>query len=89
MCVGCSAKAARATASAVGSNPIAFLIPCHPVIRAGGITGDYAGGATRKRCMLAWEASRQSIGAAEMEQAGGALRRVPFPPTKSTPARQQ
>ncbi|MDE2783017.1 MAG: MGMT family protein, partial [Gemmatimonadota bacterium] len=58
----CSAKAARATGSAVGSNPIAFLIPCHRVIRAGGITGDYAAGATRKRCMLAWEASRQSIG---------------------------
>ena len=56
----CSAKAARATGSAVGSNPIAFLIPCHRVIRAGGITGNYAGGATRKRCMLAWEASRQS-----------------------------
>ncbi|MYA33565.1 MAG: methylated-DNA--[protein]-cysteine S-methyltransferase [Gemmatimonadales bacterium] len=56
----CSAKAARATGSAVGSNPIAFLIPCHRVIRAGGITGDYAGGGARKRCMLAWEASRQS-----------------------------
>ena len=56
----CSAQAARATGSAVGSNPIAFLIPCHRVIRTGGIAGNYAGGATRKRCMLAWEASRQS-----------------------------
>ena len=56
----CSAQAARATASAVGRNPIAFLIPCHRVIRAEGITGNYAWGVTRKRCMLAWEASRQS-----------------------------
>jgi len=58
----CNAKAARATGSAVGKNPIAFLIPCHRVIRAGGITGNYAGGATRKRCMLAWEASRRFTG---------------------------
>ena len=68
----CSAQAARATGSAVGKNPIAFLIPCHRVIRAGGITGNYAGGVTRKRCMLAWEASRQFSGGAEMEQAGSA-----------------
>ena len=53
-----SAQAARATGSAVGRNPVAFLIPCHRVIRAEGITGDYAWGVTRKRCMLAWEASR-------------------------------
>lgn len=55
----CSARAARATGSAVARNPVAFLIPCHRVIRAEGITGDYAWGVTRKRCMLAWEASRQ------------------------------
>lgn len=62
---------ARATRSTARRNPIAVLIPCHRVIRAGGITGTYAGGATLKRCMLAWEASRQSIRGAEMEQAGG------------------
>ncbi|MCY3987193.1 MAG: methylated-DNA--[protein]-cysteine S-methyltransferase [Gammaproteobacteria bacterium] len=67
-----SARAARATGSAVGKNPIAFLIPCHRVIRAGGITGNYAGGVTRKRCMLAWEASRQLSGGTEMGQPGGA-----------------
>ncbi|MDE0680966.1 MAG: methylated-DNA--[protein]-cysteine S-methyltransferase [Gammaproteobacteria bacterium] len=67
-----SAQAARATGSAVGKNPIGFLIPCHRVIRAGGITGNYAGGVTRKRCMLAWEASRQFTGGAEMGQAGSA-----------------
>ena len=67
----CSAQAARATGTAVGSNPVAFLIPCHRVIRADGITGNYAGGATRKRCMLAWEASRQLIDGGETDQAGG------------------
>lgn len=55
----CSANAARATGNAVAGNPIAFLIPCHRVIRAGGNTGNYAGGVARKRCMLAWEAGRQ------------------------------
>jgi len=69
----CSARAARATGSAVGKNPIAFLIPCHRVIRAGGITGNYAGGVTRKRCILAWEASRQLTGGTDMGQAGGAV----------------
>ena len=54
----CSARAARATGNAVGSNPIVFLIPCHRVIRAGGVTGNYGGGVTRKRCMLGWEAGR-------------------------------
>ena len=68
----CSAQAARATGNAVGKNPIAFLIPCHRVIRAGGITGNYAGGVTRKRCMLAWEASRHSPGGTEVGQDGGA-----------------
>ena len=68
----CSAQAARATGNAVGKNPIAFLIPCHRVIRAGGITGNYAGGVTRKRCMLAWEASRHSTGGTEVGQDGGA-----------------
>ncbi len=58
----CSAQAARATGSAAGRNPVAFLIPCHRVIRAEGISGDYAWGVTRKRCMLAWEVSRQSTG---------------------------
>ncbi|MXW74380.1 MAG: methylated-DNA--[protein]-cysteine S-methyltransferase [Chromatiales bacterium] len=66
----CSAQAARATGNAVGKNPIAFLIPCHRVIRAGGITGNYAGGSTRKRCMLAWEASRQFTAGTDMGQAG-------------------
>ncbi len=51
-------KASRAVGSAVGQNPIAFIIPCHRVIRKVGAIGNYHGGVTRKRAMLAWEAGR-------------------------------
>jgi AraC family transcriptional regulator of adaptative response/methylated-DNA-[protein]-cysteine methyltransferase len=47
--------AARAVGSAVGSNPLAFLIPCHRVIRETGIVGEYRWGQQRKRLMLGWE----------------------------------
>jgi AraC family transcriptional regulator of adaptative response/methylated-DNA-[protein]-cysteine methyltransferase len=50
--------AARAVGSAVASNRVALLIPCHRVIRAVGETGDYAWGAERKRAMLGREAAR-------------------------------
>lgn len=53
--------AARATGSAVGDNPVAFLIPCHRVIRETGITGQYRWGAVRKRAMLARECGRDLI----------------------------
>ena len=52
-------KASRAVGSAVGANPIAFLIPCHRVIRATGVIGDYRWGATRKRSMINWEIMSQ------------------------------
>jgi AraC family transcriptional regulator of adaptative response/methylated-DNA-[protein]-cysteine methyltransferase len=54
----CSARAARAVGGAVGKNPIAFLIPCHRVIRKAGGIGGYHWGPTRKKAMLAWEAAR-------------------------------
>jgi AraC family transcriptional regulator, regulatory protein of adaptative response / methylated-DNA-[protein]-cysteine methyltransferase len=50
-------SAARAVGSAVGSNELAWLIPCHRVIRQTGAVGEYRWGAVRKRAMLAWEAS--------------------------------
>lgn len=50
--------AARAVGQAVGGNPIAYLIPCHRVIRSLGMFGDYRGGALRKRAILGWEAAR-------------------------------
>lgn len=48
--------AARAVGSACGANPVAWLIPCHRVIRATGGAGGYRWGAERKRAMLAAEA---------------------------------
>ncbi|MCL5669948.1 MAG: methylated-DNA--[protein]-cysteine S-methyltransferase [Acidobacteria bacterium] len=51
-------KATRAVGTAVGQNPIAFIIPCHRVIRKVGTIGNYHGGVNRKRAMLAWEAAR-------------------------------
>lgn len=48
-------KASRAVGTAVGSNPVAFLIPCHRVIQATGILGDYHWGSVRKTAMIGWE----------------------------------
>lgn len=48
-------KAARAVGSAVGANPIAYLIPCHRVIRASGVFGQYRWGSLRKTAILGWE----------------------------------
>jgi len=50
--------AARAVGSAIGANPIAWLIPCHRVIRESGELSRYRWGAERKAAMLAWEAAR-------------------------------
>jgi AraC family transcriptional regulator of adaptative response/methylated-DNA-[protein]-cysteine methyltransferase len=50
--------AARAVGQAVGANPIAFLIPCHRVIRKMGVLGGYRWGASRKMAMLGWELAR-------------------------------
>jgi AraC family transcriptional regulator of adaptative response/methylated-DNA-[protein]-cysteine methyltransferase len=51
-------RACRAVGAAVGRNPVAFIIPCHRVIRKVGMIGDYHWGAARKKAMLAWEAAR-------------------------------
>ncbi|WP_269524792.1 methylated-DNA--[protein]-cysteine S-methyltransferase [Coraliomargarita parva] len=51
--------AARAVGNAIGSNPIAYLIPCHRVIRETGALGGYRWGRTRKTAMLAREALAQ------------------------------
>jgi O-6-methylguanine DNA methyltransferase len=50
-------KSVRAVANAVGANPIAWLIPCHRVIRRDGSLGGYRWGLPRKQAMLAWEYS--------------------------------
>jgi AraC family transcriptional regulator of adaptative response/methylated-DNA-[protein]-cysteine methyltransferase len=51
-------NASRAVGTAVGDNPVAFLIPCHRVIQSSGIIGQYHWGATRKTAMIGWEAAR-------------------------------
>ncbi len=47
--------ASRAVGTAIGANPIAYLIPCHRVIQATGNFGGYMWGAERKRIILGWE----------------------------------
>jgi AraC family transcriptional regulator of adaptative response/methylated-DNA-[protein]-cysteine methyltransferase len=51
--------AARAVGAAVGANHIAYLIPCHRVIRKSGVIQDYRWGATRKKAILGWEAAHR------------------------------
>jgi AraC family transcriptional regulator, regulatory protein of adaptative response / methylated-DNA-[protein]-cysteine methyltransferase len=53
--------AVRAVGAAIGANAIAWLIPCHRVIRKTGAYGGYRWGLPRKRLMLAWEASRRDL----------------------------
>lgn len=50
--------ATRAVASAVAANRVAYLIPCHRVIRSLGDFGEYRWGPVRKRAMAGWEAAR-------------------------------
>lgn len=55
-------NASRAVGTAIGSNPIAFLIPCHRVIRAGGTLGGYKWGNTRKTALIGWEGAKAAHG---------------------------
>ncbi|MHA1523627.1 MAG: methylated-DNA--[protein]-cysteine S-methyltransferase [Alphaproteobacteria bacterium] len=50
-------KAARAVGSAVGRNPISFVVPCHRVLRNSGELGGYHWGLVRKQAIIGWEAS--------------------------------
>jgi AraC family transcriptional regulator, regulatory protein of adaptative response / methylated-DNA-[protein]-cysteine methyltransferase len=50
--------ASRAVGTAVGDNPVAFLIPCHRIIQSTGIFGGYHWGKTRKTAMIGWEAAQ-------------------------------
>lgn len=51
-------KASRAVGTAIGNNPVAFLIPCHRVIQSSGKSGGYMWGSTRKSAIIGWEASQ-------------------------------
>ena len=50
--------AARAVGSAVGRNPISFVVPCHRVLRGDGNLGGYHWGLTRKKALIGWETGR-------------------------------
>ena len=54
--------AARAVGTAIGSNPVAYIIPCHRVIKRIGETGGYRWGPLRKKAMLGWEAGKINMG---------------------------
>ncbi|MEB0260608.1 MULTISPECIES: methylated-DNA--[protein]-cysteine S-methyltransferase [unclassified Mucilaginibacter] len=53
--------ASRAVGSAIGANPVAFLIPCHRVIKSTGEFGQYHWGSTRKTAMIGWEAAQHDL----------------------------
>jgi AraC family transcriptional regulator of adaptative response/methylated-DNA-[protein]-cysteine methyltransferase len=56
-------KAVRAVGTAVGRNPVGWLIPCHRALRKSGGLGGYHWGLPVKRAMLAWEGARAEAGA--------------------------
>ena len=52
-------NASRAAGSAIGRNPVSWLIPCHRVIRKSGALGGYEWGLPVKKSLLAWESARR------------------------------
>jgi len=57
-------RAVRAVGTAVGRNPVSWLIPCHRALRKSGGLGGYHWGLPVKRALLAWEAAAEDAGAA-------------------------
>jgi AraC family transcriptional regulator of adaptative response/methylated-DNA-[protein]-cysteine methyltransferase len=51
-------NASRAVGTAIGSNPVAYLIPCHRVIQSSGQIGGYMWGPTRKTAIIGWESAK-------------------------------
>ncbi|KGO79097.1 cysteine methyltransferase [Flavobacterium beibuense F44-8] len=51
-------NASRAVGTAIGSNPVAYLIPCHRVIQSTGNFGEYMWGSTRKTAIIGWEGAK-------------------------------
>ncbi|MBT9567960.1 MAG: methylated-DNA--[protein]-cysteine S-methyltransferase [Thiobacillus sp.] len=63
-------RSARVVGLAMGANPVAYLIPCHRVIRQSGALGGYRWGEARKQAMHSWEAARFGIEAGERFTSG-------------------
>ena len=55
-------NASRAVGTAIGKNPVAYLITCHRMIRSSGLLGGYRLGTVRKTAMIGWEAVRMRDG---------------------------
>lgn len=51
-------NASRAVGTAIGDNPVAFLIPCHRIIQSTGLFGGYMWGPARKAAIIGWEAAQ-------------------------------
>lgn len=64
LALGYGGRANQAIGQAVGANPIAYLIPCHRVIRKSGLLGGYHWGVERKLAMIGWEAAQAEHAAA-------------------------
>ena len=80
-------KAVRAAGTAIGRNPVSWLIPCHRVLQKSGAAGGYRWGTERKRAMLAWEAvNRDSVSARSPGAAAGLVPGSGQPPRPSTSA---
>ena len=56
-----NSNASRAVGTASGSNPVAFLIPCHRVIQSTGNLGGYMWGETRKSAIIGWESAKNDL----------------------------
>jgi AraC family transcriptional regulator, regulatory protein of adaptative response / methylated-DNA-[protein]-cysteine methyltransferase len=54
-------KASRAVGTAIGNNPIAYIIPCHRVITSSGNLGGYHWGIDRKSAIIGWESAKASV----------------------------
>ncbi len=54
-------KATRAVGTAIGSNPISFIIPCHRVIQTSGAIGGYMWGPIRKKAIIGWEGCKSTV----------------------------
>jgi AraC family transcriptional regulator, regulatory protein of adaptative response / methylated-DNA-[protein]-cysteine methyltransferase len=70
-------RAVRAVASAVAANAIAVLVPCHRVIRASGVIGEYRWGAERKAALIGWEAAHAQ---SQQARAAGVMATEAFVP---------